>query len=156
MNAKSRTHYLRLKIGATQDQVVERYKAVDERFDKAILSRIENGIAEPPAALTGLLLKMGAEEVEETPTPLVADLIPKGRANAIRRENLRIASGLTDRELRRAIKEDRKYWPILNLSSGEGYYVAETKEEALAFCRQEESRYKAIQETVEHIRRQFA
>lgn len=156
MKEKSRTHRLRIKMGATQDQVVERYKEIDSRFDKATLSRIENGIAEPPQALTALLLKMNAEEVEETPKPLVADLIPTGRGNAIRRENLRVLASMNDRELRRAIREDRKYWPILNLSSGEGYYIAENEQEALAFCRQEEARYKAIQETVEHIRRQFA
>lgn len=50
----------------------------------------------------------------------IAELIPVGSKNAIKREDLRVLSGLDDREMRRAINNSKEL--IINLSDGRGYF----------------------------------
>lgn len=84
----------------------------------------------------------------------VADLIPIGRENAIKRKELLnrcIGAGLVsdnnnaDRAMRNLIRKDRKDFVILNLSNGGGYYrpSREDIQDLQRYIRQEESRGKA-------------
>lgn len=74
----------------------------------------------------------------------ILDYIPKGRANAIPRARLRYITGLTDSKMRELIREARKDVPILNLQTGEGYYIPDNKEEVRRYIKQEEHRAKSI------------
>ena len=53
----------------------------------------------------------------------ILDYIPKGRENAISREKLRQLTGLTDSKMRELIRQARHDVPIVNLQSGEGYFI---------------------------------
>lgn len=50
----------------------------------------------------------------------IANLIPVGRKNAIKREDLRVLSGMDDRVMRNAINKSQEL--IINLSDGNGYF----------------------------------
>lgn len=85
----------------------------------------------------------------------IADLIPVGRENAIRRkvltqlclQNSLIDSSVRDKDraMRLLIQKDRKDFVILNLSNGDGYYrpTLEDIQDLQRYIRQEESRAKA-------------
>ena len=74
----------------------------------------------------------------------IVHFIPKGKANAVTRAQLRIATGMSDRKIRDAISKARRDTPIINDQSGRGYYIPTDKEksEARRFLMQEESRGK--------------
>ena len=78
----------------------------------------------------------------------ILDFIPIGSENAVDRICLARSTGLSDREVRRAIHEARRKIPIINLSSGDGYIpdMNEKKDqsELLRYIRQDESRLKSI------------
>ena len=74
----------------------------------------------------------------------IIDYIPKGRANAIPRARLRYITGLTDSKMRELIRQARADVPILNLQTGEGYYIPDNKEEVRRYIKQEEHRAKSI------------
>lgn len=80
-------------------------------------------------------------------TITIADLIPKGRENAIsKREllNLCVLHDLckTDREMRRLIEIARIGYVILNNSDGKGYYIPSREDgpDLQRYIRQEEKR----------------
>lgn len=53
----------------------------------------------------------------------ILDYIPVGHRNAITREQLMIATGLSDRKIRDLIeKECTREHPILNMQDGKGYF----------------------------------
>lgn len=69
----------------------------------------------------------------------IADYIPVGYENAITRAQLSIRSGLSDREVRKAVKASREL--ICNLSDGRGYFrPAEGEERYVRAFRRQESR----------------
>lgn len=80
----------------------------------------------------------------------IADLIPIGRENAIKRSCLvnecikhnLVKSADADREMRRLIQKARIDYVILNLSNGEGYYRPsfEDIQDLQRYIRQEKSR----------------
>ena len=91
----------------------------------------------------------------KAPAITIADLIPVGRDNAIRRDALRslcvhhrlVASDTAqDREMRILIKIARRDYVILNLSNGKGYYRVskEDMEDLRRYIRQETNRGKEI------------
>ena len=94
----------------------------------------------------------------KAPAITIADLIPVGRDNAIRRDALRslcvhhrlVASNISDtaqdREMRNLIKIARRDYVILNLSNGKGYYRVskEDMEDLRKYIRQETNRGKEI------------
>lgn len=56
----------------------------------------------------------------------IVDYISPGKQNAVTREQLRMLSGLPDRDVRRRIEEARKDGaPIVNDQDGAGYYLSE-------------------------------
>ena len=74
----------------------------------------------------------------------ILDYIPKGRENAIPRKKLAYITGLTDSKMRELIRLARRDVPILNLQTGEGYYIPDNKEEVKRYIKQEEHRAKSI------------
>lgn len=72
--------------------------------------------------------------------------IPFGKKNAVTRQFLCIATGMSDRKVRAEIAKDRREHPILNLSDEKGYYRPTIGEymEAKQFYRQEQARAKSI------------
>lgn len=80
----------------------------------------------------------------------IAELIPAGKQNAIKRADLLNrcrAHGLrtTDRGMRMLIESARKETVIINLSNGDGYYrpTADDKDELKRYIHQEDQRAKS-------------
>ncbi len=78
--------------------------------------------------------------------PGIEQYIPFGKENAVSRQYLSIATGMSDRKVRMQIAQARRDYPILNLSDGKGYYrpTAEEYLEAKQFYHQEIARAKSI------------
>lgn len=76
----------------------------------------------------------------------VLDMIPFGRKNAISRENLCRATGMSDRAVREAISILRREHCILNNQDGNGYYRPFMQDEYYVeeFLKQESRRAKSI------------
>lgn len=75
----------------------------------------------------------------------IAEYIPFGANNAIKRNVLVDLLGCSDREVRRMIEVARQEGAvILNFSDGKGYFRPEKKEEVEKYIRQEEARAKSI------------
>ncbi|RDU25039.1 hypothetical protein [Anaerosacchariphilus polymeriproducens] len=76
----------------------------------------------------------------------ILDYIPEGRENAVTREYLVNATGMSDREVRREIQEARERTVIINLSNGNGYFIPNAKDDSLllAYVLQERKREKSI------------
>ena len=73
---------------------------------------------------------------------MTIDMIPVGRENAISRNELCIMTGMTDRQMRKAIHELRRNYCILNVQDGNGYFRPTVQEAPLVrrFVLQERSR----------------
>ena len=52
----------------------------------------------------------------------IVDYIPFGRENAVTRAQLRIVTGLNDRQIREQISQARRDTVILNMQDGKGYF----------------------------------
>lgn len=83
----------------------------------------------------------------------IEDFIPKGHARAISREALCRASGLSDREMRRAVNEARERVIILNMSDGNGYFIfdqesAEERNMLIHYVLQETSRISSLNKAI--------
>ena len=52
----------------------------------------------------------------------IVDYIPFGRENAVTRTQLRIMTGLNDRQIREQISQARRDTVILNMQDGKGYF----------------------------------
>ena len=112
----------RLELGLTQEAVSGILKLADPRMDVSMVSRFENGACLPTEeVMTALEAALrasraylfGEDEKAELPmrtaeTELIAGLIPKGRRNAISREDLAAALHTTDRKMRKAVAEAKK------------------------------------------------
>lgn len=83
----------------------------------------------------------------------ILDFIPKGRENAIKRSKLILLTGLSDRKIRELIADARRETVIINLQTGDGYYIPTTKEEIERFVKQEEHRLKSIGYSLKAARR---
>lgn len=82
----------------------------------------------------------------------ILEFIPTGRENAITRRELVGRVNLSDREVRKLIASARKSFPILNLQTGEGYYLPTKEIEVREFLNQEMLRAKSILEGLEGCR----
>lgn len=74
----------------------------------------------------------------------VVNHLKVGRENAIKHDDLMRVTHMSDRLLRRALEVARLDHCIINNQDGRGYYLAETKEEAERYDKQEKARAKAI------------
>lgn len=140
---------LRIRAGLKVRDVLAGYP--DKRMTKGDYSRMEAGITAFPPALAAHLRRLAAEKGER-PAAIIADLIPAGKRNAIKRYELRAVASMSDREMRRAIQEDRQNgYPICNDQDGEGYYMAETERERERLKATQMARAREIMRSVEMI-----
>lgn len=80
----------------------------------------------------------------------IIDFIPHGREHAVSRKQLVLATGLSDRKVRKLIEKAREEFVILSLENGSGYYQP-TKDdypELKKYVKREDSRAKSIFHTV--------
>lgn len=145
----SRIKEQREKLGMTQKALLAELRKTDPRMDEGTLSRIENGFVLPAseailAALERHLqaprsdlfegIEVFAIEGSKAPisriTWLVADAVPFGKKNAIKRADLAEKLGVCDRTMRDWIETARSDGLcIANDQDGKGYYRPETLEE---------------------------
>lgn len=86
----------------------------------------------------------------------IKDYIGHGKKNAVTRQQLRILTGLGDREIRDSISKARGEGAvILNDQDGEGYYfpTIEEYDRAVACLKTEENRAKCVFWTLKALRR---
>lgn len=79
----------------------------------------------------------------------IINYIPKGRKNAVTREQLIILTGLCDRRVRREIAKARREYVIINLQNNRGYYQPDMNDladvsEIRQYVEQETHRLKSI------------
>lgn len=68
----------------------------------------------------------------------VLKYLGSGRKNAIKRTDLAIKCGLSDRKMRREIESlQHQGHRIINMSDSSGYYIASTEQEFEAYLKQE-------------------
>lgn len=83
----------------------------------------------------------------------ILDYIPIGSENAVSRRDLARLLGVPDRSVRNAIMQLRmEGCPICSTSSRAGYYMADSREDLEAFCREHESRGSMMILTAERMR----
>lgn len=147
----------RLELGLTQEAVSSILKLTDPRMDVSMVSRFENGACLPTeevmtaleAALrTSRAYLYGEDENAELPmqtaeTARIACLIPKGRRNAISREDLAAALHTTDRKMRKAVAEAKKQG-LMICNDGGGYYQNEELNDLWRQYRRETARAMSI------------
>lgn len=80
----------------------------------------------------------------KTDIAAVGTLLKPGSANAITTATIIMKTGLTDRQVRRAIEYLRRDTCIINNQDGKGYYIADNRAEAERYLRQEQARAKSI------------
>ena len=74
----------------------------------------------------------------------VGTLLKKGSENAITTPDLMLKTGLSNRQVRKAIELLRRDTCIINNQDGRGYYIADNKAEAERYLKQEQARAKSI------------
>lgn len=76
----------------------------------------------------------------------IVEFIPVGKKNAITRQQLVIATGMNDRQVRESISQARRETVILNDQDGNGYFIPTADEKSLVrrFLNQETKRGKSI------------
>jgi len=138
---------LREKAGLTLAEVLRGYP--DWRVREDDLDGMERGqIAFPPALMAHI--RRLARERGVRPPALIADKIPVGRHNAIKRYELRLAAHMGDRRMRKAIEADRKNgYRICNGQDGDGYYIAGSDAEAEHFAASQRARAREILRSVD-------
>ncbi len=84
----------------------------------------------------------------------IEDYIPFGKENAIKREQLSVVTGCSDRIIRMMIADARKRVAIINIQDGNGYYRPRVKEldEAKTQLKQEMSRIKNINKSLKALK----
>ena len=131
----------RLALGMTQPDLSKKLREIDPRLDVGMVSRFEQDVCLPTeAVLKGLETALQASrsklystmELAAMPqdtdavspyTEVVASLIPFGKNNAVSRQGLAAAMGMTDMSMRKAISQARREGlVIINDQDGRGYY----------------------------------
>ncbi len=147
----------RVELGLTQEAVSGILKLTDPRMDVSMVSRFENGVCLPTEKVTEALeaalwasraYLFGEDEKAELPmrtaeTERIACLIPKGRRNAISREDLAAALHTTDRKMRKAVAEAKKQG-VMICNDGDGYYQSDELSDLWRQYRRETARAKSI------------
>lgn len=87
---------------------------------------------------------------------MVIDYIPQGRENAVSRQYLKDMTGMTDRQMRRALKDNGEV--VLNFQDGRGYFRPSPDEDNLvrAWIRQELSRVHSQWEEIKKAQKYLA
>lgn len=148
----------RLALGLTQEAVSGILKLADPRMNVSMVSRFENGVCLPTEEVTEALeaalwasraYLFGEDEKAEMPpmrtaeTERIAGLIPKGRRNAISREDLAAALHTTDRKMRKAVAEAKKQG-VMICNDGDGYYQSDELSDLWRQYRRETARAMSI------------
>ena len=147
----------RLELGLTQEAVSGILKLADPRMDVSMVSRFENGVCLPTEEVAEALeaalrasraYLFGEDEKAETPmrtaeTERIAGLIPKGRRNAISREDLAAALHTTDRKMRKAVAEAKKQG-VMICNDGDGYCQSDELSDLWRQYRRETARAMSI------------
>lgn len=136
-------------LGLQQKDLLALLRQDEPRLDPGTLSRIENGFVLPAseellASLEKHLqtprsdlfsgVEVFAIEMAEFPreanTDLLAGVLKYGHKNAIKREDLCEALGVSDRKMRKMVERaKRDGLAICNDGDDDGYYIADTPEE---------------------------
>lgn len=86
----------------------------------------------------------------------ICDFIPKGKANAVTREQLRHRLNLPDRTIRNMIEKARREGAlIVNQSDGAGYYISDDLCDLKRQFRTNRSRAMSILVQQKHLRRKI-
>lgn len=147
----------RLELGLTQEAVSGVLRLADPRMDVSMVSRFENGVCLPTEEVTEALEAVlqssraylfGEDENAEGPmqtaeTAHIACLIPKGRRNAISREDLAAALHTSDRKMRKAVSEAKKPG-LMICNDGDGYYQSDELNDLYRQYRRETARAMSI------------
>ena len=147
----------RIELGLTQEAVSGILKLADQRMDVSMVSRFENGVCLPTdEVMTALEAALridraylyGDEDKADisqrtTETERIACLIPKGRRNAISREDLAAALHTTDRKMRKAVAEAKKQG-VMICNDGDGYYQSDELSDLWRQYRRETARAMSI------------
>lgn len=155
----------RLELGLTQEAVSGILKMADRRMDVSMVSRFENGVCLPTEEIMTALeaalrasraYLFGEEEKAELPmrtaeTERIAYLIPKGRRNAISREDLAAALHTTDRKMRKAVAE-AKTQGVMICNDGDGYYQSDELIDLWRQYRRETARAMSILKALKPMR----
>lgn len=131
----------RMALGMKQTDLLALLKEKEPRLDIGTLSRIENDICNPTAAVLDALeeiLQTPREElfdgleiflIEANDAPAselvfrIAEAVPEGKKNAISREELAFRLGVSDRKMRQMVEIARKDGLLINNDQdGVGYY----------------------------------
>lgn len=136
MNLKE---YRQLK-GMTQNELAKELSGIVAGIDGPLVSKMEKGICEPPAAIKAYL---SAQEgnLEDKQMNLTADqgsiflrLMTASRENPVGRPELCLLTGMSDRMMRKAIEDMRKQGIRVCADSGKyGYWLAQSEEDYKAF-----------------------
>lgn len=86
----------------------------------------------------------------------IVELIPEGRKNAIKRQDLLKQYDGTDRQMRRELQEARRETVIVNLSDGSGYFLPADKYELSAYIAQETARARTIERNIRVAKKKLA
>lgn len=146
----------RIDAGMTQAETVKALIDMGIECDVSLLSRLENGVTEKAEiieqaldALYASKTTINAEKCAEINSgdlqvDILLSLIPSGRSNAISRKSLVDLMGISDRQVRKLIKDARRFTPIINLQNGKGYFIPTEEEKPLVdkWLKQETSRAK--------------
>lgn len=110
------------------------------------------------AAETGTVCKTASSSIANDITVAadrqiqIADFLLRGAENAVPRRHLRQIIGLSDRELRRRIQEERLAGtPILSSNAAGGYYLPADDLERMRFARSMQHRAREILRTARAI-----
>lgn len=99
-------------------------------------------------------IKAELYSVKAEPTLIL--LIPRGKENAITRNDLSAKMNVSDRKLRAMIHELRGQGHlIIALSSGKGYYRPESREDVEEFIKEQNSYIKSIQENIKNAKKEL-
>ena len=86
----------------------------------------------------------------------VLDFIGVGRDNAVPREYLMEATGLSDREVRKEIEKARKNgYIIINRQDGKGYYISDNTDDLLQQYKQNKRRAMSILVQQKYLRKKL-
>ena len=151
-------------LGLKQAELAALVSTVDSRIDVGMISRFENGVCLPTplvakalarhlqASVSDLFTEEGQmyisgvmyAETPSEPLPFAAEdlLAALGDKPKTRRE-LCIELDLSDRQLRRLIRDTREYGYVI-ANKGKGYYLAASEEDMTRFYRTEHARAMSI------------
>lgn len=145
----------RRKRNLTQPQLAEELKKVVEGIDAPLISKMEKGLCEPPLVIRAYLDAKEKEldriQIELTPVQgnILSEIMLASKDAPCSRKWLAIASGMTDRTVRREIEQMRKRGiRICSDSKSYGYWLAKSETEYKDFRKEIYGRAMTLLQTV--------